>query len=256
MTYNIQEGGGTDRRFDRLIEVIARVSPDVLVLNEAAGWYPRHARADRIAACLGADYRVARTRSGFDLAFFSRLPILGLEMPQVNALFHGVGWIETRTADGGRLIVVGLHLDFREEDLRREEVEAILPILAPLLESPAALLGDLNALGCDDPVMGLRPDELAQTDLSEMPDWFLKRYPPAAIPMLTRAGWRDAFRACHSGAPGYTMSTSDPNARYDYVLVSPQLVPAIGEVRVDTAPPTTNASDHFPVIAEIELPHA
>jgi endonuclease/exonuclease/phosphatase family metal-dependent hydrolase len=252
MTYNIQEGGGSDRRFARLVEVIERASPDVLVVNEGAGWHPAHERAERIADCLGAEHRIAHTGSGFDLAFFSRLPILGLEEPDADSLFHGLAWIEVRTPDGGDLVVAGLHLDFREEWRRREEVDSILPLLAPLLERPAAVLGDLNALDPDDRVMGLRPDELAQTDLDEMPDWFLKRYPPEALPRLLAAGWRDAFRTCHPGATGYTMSTEDPNARYDYVLASPPLIGRVREVWVETAPPVTNASDHFPVIAEID----
>ena len=84
--------------------------PDVLVLNEGAGWHPAHERAERIAACLDADHRIAHTGSGFDLAFFSRLPILGLVEPDADSLFHGLAWIEVRTPDEGDLVVAGLHL--------------------------------------------------------------------------------------------------------------------------------------------------
>jgi len=252
MTYNIQEGGGDSARQARLLEVIQRASPDVLVLNEAVKWHPQHAFADRIGAALGADYRVAPSASRFDVALFSRFPILEFRTLSIPALLHSAAWIAVESPAGERLHVVGVHLDFREETLRVREADALLPHLAPLLHGHAALLGDLNAIAPDDPVMGLRPDELAQTELETMPEWFLNRYPPQAIPRFRAAGWRDSYRLLHAGNAGYTMSTADPNARYDYILVSPTLAERVEDVYVETDPPATNASDHFPVVADLE----
>jgi endonuclease/exonuclease/phosphatase family metal-dependent hydrolase len=252
MTYNIQEGGGDRARQARLLEVIQRASPDVLVLNEAVNWHPQHPFADRIGAALGADYRVAPSASRFDVALFSRFPILKFRTLSTPVLLHSAAWIAVESPAGERLHVVGVHLDFREETLRVREIDALLPHLAPLLETRAALLGDLNAIAPDDPVMGLRPDELAQTDLETMPEWFLNRYPPRAMPRLRAAGWRDSFRLRHVGNSGYTMSTTDPNARYDYILVTPSLAERVEDVHVETDSPASNASDHFAVVADLE----
>jgi endonuclease/exonuclease/phosphatase family metal-dependent hydrolase len=252
MTYNIQEGGGLNRRRRLLREVIERQAPDLLVINEAVDWYPRHPAADRIAAALGHTYRVARSASGFDVAFFSRFPVLEFRQPELPELFHAAAWVTVRTPSGRRLHVVGTHLDYREEDFRVREVAALTPVLAPLLEGDAALLGDLNAIAPGDPVMGLDAKQLVETDLDAAPDWLVKRYPPRALAGLLEAGWVDAFRRHHGARMGYTMSTSDPNARYDYVLLSPSLADRVKDVVVDTDPPASNASDHFPVVADVD----
>jgi endonuclease/exonuclease/phosphatase family metal-dependent hydrolase len=49
------------------------------------------------------------------------------------------------------------------------------------------------------------------------------------------------------------MSTTDPNARYDYILVSASLAERVEDVFVETAPPASNASDHFAVVADLDL---
>ncbi|MBN2492265.1 MAG: endonuclease/exonuclease/phosphatase family protein [Planctomycetes bacterium] len=253
MTYNILEGGGPPRRQRLLLEVLERLSPDLLVVNEAVDWHPRHPAADRIAAALGYSYRVARSASGFDVAIFSRCPIVEFHQPEIPQLFHSAARLTVETPSGRRLHVVGTHLDYREEALRVKEVEALLPHVAPLLETDAAILGDLNAIAPDDSVMGLAAQALSEVDLQTAPDWFAKRYPPQALARLLEAGWCDAFRLRHGLRSGYTMSTSDPNARYDYVLVSPSLAGRVRDVIVETAPPASNASDHFPVVADIDV---
>jgi len=253
MTYNIQEGGGAPARQARLLEVIQRISPDVLVLNEAVNWHPRHEFADRIGDALDADYRVSPSASRFDVALFSKHPILEFRTLRTASLFHSAAWIAVETPTGERLHAAGVHLDYREEALRVRETEALLPHLTPLLGLHSAVLGDLNALAPEDPVMGLRPDELAGTDLETMPEWFLNRYPPEAIPRFTAAGWRDSFRLRRVASAGYTMSTTDPNARYDYILVSPSLAERVEDVFVVTEPPASNASDHFAVVADLNV---
>jgi len=254
MTYNIQEGGGSGIRTELLLTVIQRLEPDLLVLNEAVGWFPRHALADRLARLLEADYRIASSASGFDIAFFSRFPIRELCHPPLqNRLFHALAWIVVEPPGRAPVNLVGTHLDYREEAYRVEEVRAILPHLAPLLKSDTAILGDLNAISPDDPVMGSKPDDLARTDVAALPEWFLDRYPPQAMPLLTRAGWADAYRIRHAATAGYTMSTSDPNARYDYILLSPSLAGRVSDAFVVTEPPASNASDHFAVVVDLEL---
>jgi len=253
MTFNIQEGGGSAGRLEQILAVILRADPDLLVLNEAVGWFPKHTMADRLARLLGAEYRIAASSSGFDVAFFSRLPILGFHQPRIANLFHTLAWTEVALPGGSPMNLIGAHLDYREESLRVLEIKNALPHLAPLVNTHAAILGDLNALSPDDPVMGLRPDELAQTDLSEMPEWFLNRYPPRTLGMLYEAGWVDAYRQTHAGETGYTMSTSDPNARYDYILVSPSLAEKTVDVHVETESPASTASDHFAVVADLAV---
>ena len=252
MTFNIQEGGGTSRRQERILEVIERESPDCLIVNEGVGWFPRAQMADQIADRLDADYRIAPAASGFDLAFFSRLPIEKLVRPPLPGLLHTLAWIQLTAPDGIPLYLVGAHLDFREESHRLRETASILPAIRPLLPGYAALLGDFNALAPGDRVMGLSPYDADQVDPSHMPEWFVNRYPPEVMGLFLEAGWQDTFRHRNPSTPGYTMSTSDPNARYDYVLLSPSLATRARDAFVVAAPPASSASDHFAVVVDLD----
>ncbi len=253
MTYNIEAGGGEDRRFARVLDVVREASPDVLVVNECVGWFPSNERADAIAACLGADYRVAQCVSNFDLAFFSRFPIRAIETPESTTTFtHGVARA-TLDVDGRPMTVTGAHLDFRDERTRADEVGAMLAWLGPPGDELAAIVGDLNAITTGDEVLGIEGDAVADIPDDECPEWLFQRYPPRAIARLQRAGWVDAFRTRHPDDAGYTMSTDEPNARYDYVFLSPGAARGLRDAEVVTRAPASNASDHFGVVVDLEL---
>lgn len=253
MTYNIEAGGGEDRRFARVLDVVRDASPDVLVVNECVGWFPSNDRAAAIADCLGADYRVAQCTSNFDIAFFSRYPIRTVEMPPSTASFtHGVARA-TLDVDGRPMAVIGAHLDYRDERTRSDEVGSLLAWIGPPGDGLAAIAGDLNAIADGDEVLGLEPDALADIPDDECPEWLFQRYPPRAIARLRRAGWIDGFRARHPSDAGYTMSTDEPNARYDYVFLSPGAARGLRDAAVVTRAPASNASDHFAVFVDLTV---
>lgn len=252
MTYNIEEGGGDDRRFDLVLQVIERASPDLLVINEGVGWFPSDERADRIAETLGATYRIAQAVSNFDVGLFSRFPIRTLHQSH-GTLLHAVAWIEVDLGEDETFTLVGAHLDYREESRRFDEIESVSASLEPLAYRRAALLGDLNAIAPGDEVLGFSWEELKHIDRGDMPEWFEARYPPRAVTALFALGWVDGFRTINPRDAGYTMSTSEPNARYDHVLVSRPLAPYVMHAEVVTAPPAANASDHFPVIVDLDF---
>jgi endonuclease/exonuclease/phosphatase family metal-dependent hydrolase len=240
MSYNIQYGGGGGRLAE-VADAIAAEAPDVVALQEVdVRWSARSDFEDQaasLAAALGMEVRFApiydipdssgaRPARRFGLALLSRHPI-------VHAVNHPLtrhstqepgarprpqpGFQEVHVEFGGtRVRVFNTHLDYRPDPaVRARQVEEMLALLGPRAEA-TILMGDLNA-GPSAPELG------------------------GLFARMT-----DAWSA--GSGPGLTMPAVQPSNRIDYVLLS-------GDIRVTRASvPTTTASDHRPVVAEIVLP--
>ena len=63
----------------------------------------------------------------------------------------------------------------------------------------------------------------------------------------------DSFRTLHPNDPGMTLPTHDPMLRLDYVFVPQSQCARVKTCDVVRTPPADVASDHFPVVADIEI---
>jgi endonuclease/exonuclease/phosphatase family metal-dependent hydrolase len=72
------------------------------------------------------------------------------------------------------------------------------------------------------------------------------------IEIVLAAGYRDAFRARHSADAGLTFPTWGAHVRLDYLFVPSAHVDRVTSCEVVTSAPAREASDHFPLLAEIE----
>jgi endonuclease/exonuclease/phosphatase family metal-dependent hydrolase len=73
------------------------------------------------------------------------------------------------------------------------------------------------------------------------------------IQLMLDAGYADVFRARHPDDPGLTLPTSAPQVRLDYVFVPSADLPRVTRCEVIRTPPAREASDHFPLLAELSL---
>ena len=108
-------------------------------------------------------------------------------------------------------------------------------------------MGDFNTLAPDD--YDERPDELAALRSVEwmhrmMADDF------QVVPRLMRRGYVDAAGAAESPLP--TFPADAPLVRIDYIWVSAPLAPKVRWCRPWQTEDTLLASDHLPVLVEIE----
>jgi endonuclease/exonuclease/phosphatase family metal-dependent hydrolase len=229
MAYNVKTGLGMDGRRDlaRIAEVIRTERPDVVTLQEIDRGAARSGRADQpreLGRRLGMEhaYGAFMTFQGgeYGMAVLSRFPIRAarnLPLPD--------GRLEPRTALAievesplGPITVIGVHLDWLEEDAGRfAQAEALLAH-ADDLDGPVVLAGDFN----DRP--GSRTISLVRERCVEAPK---------------------------SGPSSLTFPADAPDREIDYVFVlrGSGLAP-IGARVIDE--PT--ASDHRPVVAEIGMP--
>jgi exodeoxyribonuclease-3 len=242
LSYNIRFGGSG--RESLLATVIRACEPDFVVLQEAT-------RVDvvaRLAADAGFKYWAAKP--GHSVAFLSRADVehrewhydAELQRPFMEILLGG-----------SKLRVYGVHLRATHSNYtergRMREVRALLRCIKEYRKGFHLLVGDFNTLA---------PGELL--DMQRLP-W---RYRALAmvlggkvtfrtIQIMLDEGYVDGYRSLHTD-PGYTFPTWDPHVRLDYVFVPAAYSDRVRSCRVITdAPEAAKASDHFPLLVEIEL---
>ncbi len=274
MTWNVQgrHGEWADRHA-ALRSWIERTTPDVLTLQESWVEPDGTTQAARLAEELGLHTVTAADLAGFDRypqapywvvnAVLSRWP-LTIERLCPLPDEHGeptwrhvvVTRVHRPTEEGGPFIAAGTHIEHGlEQSARRStQLTALVNHLAEVLgdetqrrESlPAILAGDLNCVPESD-------EYRRATGLSA-----------GAIPGFTLV---DAWTAAGNTDPGHTWSARNPlvprlaihpHRRLDYVMVSTPRRAGTGHVHTCSLAGTEAidgvwASDHFAVVAEVEM---
>jgi endonuclease/exonuclease/phosphatase family metal-dependent hydrolase len=237
LTFNIRHGTGLDGAHDleRVARVIESAAPDVVALQEVDRHLsPRSGHLDQ-AAWLGgrlgmhmaygpvvdlgpAESGPDGARRQYGLALLSRMP---LDRPRNLLLTRRKGGEQRGLlgavvdTDGQSVRVFCTHLQHRSRAERLAQATQIVRSLAAG-DGPVVVMGDLNA----------RPGDPEIAPLTDVLD--------------------DAWAVAGDG-DGFTFDAATPHTRIDYVLTSPDLVATRGVVL------DTDASDHLPVLAELEL---
>jgi endonuclease/exonuclease/phosphatase family metal-dependent hydrolase len=243
-SYNIRRGG-VGRRAP-ILDVLAGLAPDVVVLQEATD----PSTVDALADELGFAYRLRQVDRS--------VAILGRSAPE-RATWHLAATGRTVAAidlpGGARLIGVHLTagLSQRGERRRLREVAAILGVASERGDPErTAIVGDLNAVAAGDVLA-----------LSTLPRWIRAMLRidggigTQVVSGLRAAGYTDAYRRLHE-AGGATMPSHAPVVRLDYAMLGARLVPALVSCEVGSDPPGTivRASDHLPIVVELDLAEA
>lgn len=241
MTYNIHVGYDTAGNFD--IDSIAQVIEDsgasVVGLQELSRGWLIGGMADKLV--------LLQERLGFEhVAFFgtadptwgnavlSRFPITSVErvsLPLEGTLIRRGYLGVTLEIGDDEVLFISTHLQHvNDPSVHDEDPESDLyPVHHSQIgviirewggRQPAILVGDFNA----------RPGWRQLTELLE-------------------AGWVDAWEVAGIG-DGFTSPANDPSYRIDYVFYTPDLVALTAGI-IDS-----QASDHLPVIAELEKPNS
>jgi endonuclease/exonuclease/phosphatase family metal-dependent hydrolase len=243
LTYNVLEGA-LPRRLPAVLGVIAGADADVVAIQEARHW--RHNRREvfrRVSRRLGMRGVLARANSGFDIALFSRLPILAHTNHGLDTIFlHTTLSVDLRAPSGQTVTVFVTHLraDFLS---RRREMRLLLEWMRPHRTAHCAMCGDLNSVTAGDPVDHRRIWR----------DSELRQGPRGVIAAIERAGWEDCFRRRNRRAPGFTLGARRRVARVDYIFASRTLAARLRACRVLRHPELLAASDHSPIWAEFDI---
>lgn len=236
MTYNIRSGNGD---LARTADAIRASGADLVGLQEVdVHWAERSGFADEatelgtrlhMAVRFARIYRLPGVAGApmreFGVALLSRFPITRfsddtltrLSTQEENPVPTPTPGLLDAEVDvhGVTVRVFDTHLDYRRDPRVREQQVREMVRFIDGSTMPTVVFGDMNAT----------PDA------------------PELQPLLGRL--HDAWTS--GRGPGFTYPAEAPNERIDYILVTPQF-----RVR-DASVPATQASDHRPVVADLEL---
>jgi exodeoxyribonuclease-3 len=227
-----------------LAAVVTHCAPDVVVLQEAI----RPGVVEALAAATGMITWGAKPNHS--LGFMSRVPIAHHRWHQPAASRRA--FLEI-VPEGPAPRIFGVHLTAVHsnwtERRRVRELRAILQGVARHQEGFHVLAGDFNTLA---------PGEAL--DLRKLPPrlravvWLTGRQIRwETIQIMLDASYIDGYRALHPGDPGYTFPTWDPHVRLDYVFLPLAWSRRLTDCTVVADHPAlAQASDHLPLLAELE----
>ncbi len=230
MTYNIHVGVGMDKQLDleRIAEVIKAARPDLVGLQEVDRGVKRTEGKDEIvelAAMTGMEYAFAPNldyQGGkYGVAILSRLPIKHTEHRMFDnkreSERRGMLRIEVEV-ERKILNFVTTHLDYQFEDGRLFETEQMLKFLEGV-KGPMIIVADLNDL------------------------------PTGSAYKLMRTKFDDAWVTSGAKTDGFSYPADKPLKRIDHIFYSTRdRMRARKSWVIETL-----ASDHIPVMAEIEI---
>jgi exodeoxyribonuclease-3 len=243
LTYNIRFGG--IGRESLIAEIICAANPDIVIFQEAT--VPDV--VTRIAQQASMRFHVSRRN--LSVACCSRVEIQHHEWHYPRRSRHP--YLEIwPTGIEGRVFGIHLRAMFSNwgERRRKQEIQSLLNSIKEHQHGFHAVIGDFNTLA---------PNELL--DLKKMPRWIrtmiwltgrdLQR---ETIQLMLDRGYADGFRTLNREEKGYTLPTYDPQLRLDYVFVPAKELPRLVKCEVITRAPAEKASDHFPLLCEIDFP--
>ena len=230
MTYNIHVGVGMDKKLDlaRIAGVINAQHPDLVGLQEVDRGVERTQRIDEIAEIARMtkmDYAFAfnlRYQGGqYGVAILSRLPIMATD----HRLYKNTREAERRGFIRAEVLVhdrplnfVTTHLDYQYEDGRVFEPEQLLAALRDV-KGPLILVGDFNDV------------------------------PAGEAYRLVRQQFGDAWIENHPNENGFSYPSDKPAKRLHDILWRSSDHLRTKRVWI----PETLASDHVPVVADLEI---
>lgn len=231
MSYNIHHGEGVDGKVDieRIAKLIKDEDVDIVGLQEVDKGVERTARRDfpaELARLTGMTCVFSNNfhhQGGeYGNAVLTRFPVLNWTNRHYRMLREGEqrGIMQlTLKVHGRDLVFMNTHIDFRPDDTERlMNVDEMKDMISRVKGSPLILCGDFNCT----------PDSLPYKRLSEV--------------------LMDAWTAAGDG-DGFTIPARSPKRRIDFIWLSRESGPVPKRVWV----PVTEASDHRPVAAELEL---
>ncbi|WP_374654538.1 endonuclease/exonuclease/phosphatase family protein [Phenylobacterium sp.] len=238
LTYNVHRCVGTDRRLDvgRVAEVIARLEPDIVALQEldvgrarTGGVDQAHQIAQRLkmAFHFHPALRVEEELYGDAIltAYPERIiqtgPLPGYApIPKLEP--RGALWISVEI-EGRPVQVMNTHLGLvpKEQQLQASCLAGPAWLQHPMRHGPTILLGDFNATGS------------------------------SVVYRTLNTRLEAARRLAPVKSPTSTFPSALPVLRIDHIFVSPEIV--VEDVFTPFDPLTRVASDHLPLVMDFSV---
>lgn len=241
LSYNIRFGGAD--REKQLAGVINACQPDLVVLEEAI----RPDVVERLHTACGMKTWAAE--AGNSLAYLSRIEV-------ARHAWHEVRFAKRRYLEivlgGSGTRIFGVHLSAIHSNLterrRVYELRSLLDAVKRQQQGFHLLMGDFNTLA---------PGE--ELDVHKLPPrlravmWLMGgKIRWRTIQLMLDGGYLDGYRKFHKDE-GFTFPTWSPHVRLDYTFLPTGFAERLTRCEiVRDAPGAREASDHFPLLTEIQ----
>ena len=276
MTYNVHgwRTPGGKPNLDALSRVIRESGADIVGLNEV--FHPRvvegggelpalQALAQGLGfyfvfgPCMRWPATDTLPESSYGNALLSRWPIIASAAHHLTPIdgLEMRGLLEGRILlpDGRTFTAYVTHLDYTDEANRLVQLRALRSWTVRDRSRPHLVMGDFNAINLWD--YAGREDAFAALAAQPMSAHMAAgtngsaKDGPQVVAQMEKAGYVDAFT--RFGTPGQTSFLLSPEPmRIDYIFASAPLLPHITGCRILTEMADYDASDHLPVMAEID----
>jgi exodeoxyribonuclease-3 len=250
MTYNILNGG-EGREYD-ILEVIQTAGPDLIILQEVFS----EELLKFLSDALDMRYYLGRGNRKRKVALLSKLPVYSFTSHHpLFPIWRNFIEAKIEYEPNKSVRMIGVHpiasLGFPFEVWRLWEAKHIVRHTRSHQNEPYIIAGDFNTIAPGDRVW-----------TAGMPGWlrwmiFLQgnRVYRFSIRAVLSAGFTDCFRFLNPGEDGFTLPPPNPNTRLDYIFVNAKMQVHLRKCRVVCEPESVNrASDHYPILAEFDLP--
>lgn len=242
LSYNIRLGG--TGREKQLAGIIRSAAADVIVLQEAT----RPDVVRRLAEATEMPHWGSLPRHS--VAFMSRLEIAKHEWHRPRPCYHA--FLELVLA-GRDVRIYGIHLSAVHsnwtERRRTREIKATLAAIAEHAQGIHAMVGDFNTLAPRE-AFSLKLLPLRLRIVAWLGGSVIRHQ---TVQLMLDAGYVDGFRSLHSDQKGFTFPTWDPHVRIDYAFIAAAAAKRLRRCEVVNGPETRAASDHLPLLVELEV---
>jgi exodeoxyribonuclease III len=250
MTYNIL-GHDTEKVLS-VIEVAKLIEPDFLAIQEANSFLEKDSYYLKLFSELLnlPYYDLSSSEDNYHVASFSSYPFKEVEkLP----MFRNACLKTLVELPFGETLIFNTHLTPFSEGDQLKELAILLG--KRILNTPTIILGDLNSLSPDD---NYNPEIIKNFNESQIykftSDGILEY---RVINELKMLGFTDAALKIGVNSQNTVPTSSNKDVahgimRLDYIFMSEELVGYLKGVEVIKNEVTEKASDHYPVIAELD----
>ena len=251
MTYNILESG--EGRIDPLAEVIRQAGADTVVVQECAD----RALLAKLAGRVGMEFFQAENPRNKEAAvglLTRERMVEAVNWSPLDGRITRAALHATLRVGGGEITVIGVHLHPREtmedEKVRLGELAAVLEIAGRFSGRAHVVAGDFNASHPEQVIEVAKLRPASQKRIAGQGNVL----PREVAGRMLAAGYVDAHAVGRkAGAFGASFTTAHPAMRVDYIFVPGEMAGKVRGCEVFAAPIGRFASDHYPVVAEIEI---
>lgn len=252
MTYNILNGG--EMGIDAIVDVVKKEAPDFVTINEANTFAANgNEGLNEFAEKTGFKFSelALSGENDYHVAVLSKYPFTRVD--KITPLTRACIVVEVET-EFGEVSIASMHLTPYTEDQRIPEIDLIMKFQSEFRLK--VMMGDMNSLSTNDNYSSTMVKDFNEMQLKKFTTDGKLRFD--VIKKILSNGYVDSAVKLGKNkewtAPTHINEFSaHSNMRLDYIFLAEILAANLKNYYVVKNPLSDKASDHYPIVVELEL---